>query len=176
MDYYTDESPRLARAPEAAPPSAAPKPTPAKRMSWRERLLLQSIVSGVLLAVILFVNVLDVKPAAATIAWLENAITQDTAGAVFASAWTAAQNLFAPRDADTPILIYGQDLPQTPDITPEQSPAQSHQEQSPPSYQKQEYDRNQAQNDPQNQGQDRIDEDILDALRNTPDLYDQKNR
>ena len=170
MDYYTDDSPRtptpsptankrptrplyMRRNPDrfedqsqsqdqAHPQDRPHKPTRPRR-SWRERLLLQSIVSGILLGMALLLNTLGAKPVSTAIDWFKVAIAEDLLPAALAT----PLNFDAPPPAET-------------------SP-------TPEAEQQQNQDHDQSQSQDQDQAQDRIDEDILNTLQNemAQDLY-----
>ena len=178
MEYFTDETPRVPI--EAAPGTyrspirgtlvpeeygmrtraehalytardRETKPSRTGRTPRRsERLLLQSMVSAVLLAVLLFANVIDFGPTRGAMTWLKTALAENSIGSAVASAWSATQSFFT---TTAPAQAKKQ----------EESHQQNEIQSMPPTIS-------------ENIGQERIDEDILDALHNTPDLYNPKNR
>jgi|GEM_PF-1759533 len=134
-----------------------------RRRSWRETLLMQCTVCGILLAAVLFMNVADTRATNGAMAWLRLTLTEDssTAGRAISSIWDTVRGVFADGEPAVPnTLPVGTNAPTNTAAPKDPTQTTGIGE---PAF------------DPAQINADRIDEDILDSIVNAPELYNQKN-
>ena len=180
MEHYTDETPRMI-LPEDGRPGTYRSPIrgqyihesheaprrlrEAPGRSFRETLLRQCTICGILLAAVLFMNVADTRATNGAMAWLRQTLSADSnaAGQAISALWDAVRGTIIGEEPAAPAAPDA--IPVIPVATmPPPKPADITQT-----------DIGEPLHDAVPINADRIDEDILDSIINTPDLYNPKN-